>query len=227
MAGRVAGLWVYPVKSMRGQPLDVADIEARGVRGDRLYAVRDEAGKFGSGKNTRRFARMDGLARWSARAGGDGVQVRPPDGDWLDALCEAAARLLTAQVGRVVQIAREGDISHFDAAPLHLVTSADLAALAQYSGLRPACETFRPNILVECEIRSADWIGRCMTLGAVELEIVAPTERCLMVNVAPDGERGPDFLRPIAQRMEECFGAYANVVRAGRVAIGDAALVRE
>lgn len=223
--GRVSGLWVYPVKSMRGQLLDVADIEARGVAGDRLYAVRDEAGRFGSGKTTRRFARMVGLARWSARRSGERIEVLPPDGDWLDASREAAAHLLTAQVGRPVQIAREDDISHFDAAPLHLVTSADLAALAQYAGLKPACETFRPNILVETELRSADWIGRRLTLGAVELEIVAPTERCLMVNLTPEGERGPDFLRAIAQRMDECFGVYANVVRAGRVAIGDAALV--
>ncbi len=42
-----------------------------------------------------------------------------------------------------------------------------------------------------------------------------------MVNVTPEGERGPDFLRPIAQRMDECFGVYANVVRIGRVARGD------
>lgn len=225
MRGVVAGLWVYPVKSMRGQPLDVADIEMRGVAGDRLYAVRDEAGKFGSGKNTRRFARMEGLARWSARSGGDGVQVRSPNGDWLDASSEAAAHLLTGQVGRAVQIACESDISHFDAAPLHLIASADLAALKQYSGAQPACETFRPNILIESETRSTDLIGSRVTLGTVELEIIAPTERCLMVNVAPDGERGPDFLRPIAQRMDECFGVYANVVVTGRVAIGDTAFV--
>ncbi len=60
---------------MRGQALRTADVETRGVAGDRLYAVRDEAGKFGSGKNTRRFARMEGLARWSARRPAGGVDI--------------------------------------------------------------------------------------------------------------------------------------------------------
>lgn len=221
MRGVVSGLWVYPVKSMRGQPLDVADIEARGMVGDRLYAVRDEAGKFGSGKNTRRFARMEGLARWSARNKGDLLEVRPPDGDWLDAVDPTAAGLLTAQIGRPVAIAQEEAVPHFDAAPLHILTTADLAHLERLSGALPASETFRPNILIESATKSADWIGQRLTIGGVELEAVAPTERCLMVNVTPEGGRGPDFLRVIAQRMDECFGVYANVVRAGRVAIGD------
>jgi len=227
VTGRVSGLWVYPVKSMRGQSLDVADIETRGIVGDRLYAVRDEAGKFGSGKNTRRFARMEGLARWSARRHDERLEVRPPDGEWLDASNAATADLLTAQVGRPVQITREADVSHFDAAPLHLLTSADLAALAQYSGARAACETFRPNILIESETRSADWIGQRLTLGDIELEIIAPTERCLMVNVTPTGDRGPDFLRAIAQRMDECFGVYANVVQVGRITLRDMVAARK
>ena len=222
MTGRVSGLWVYPVKSMRGQALDVADIETRGVVGDRLYAVRDEAGKFGSGKNTRRFARMDGLARWSARNVGELVEVLPPDGDWLDAFGEATTALLTAQVGRPVSIAREEAVSHFDAAPVHLLTTADLAQLRQFSGACPAAETFRPNIVIESDARSGDWIGRRLTIGGVEFDVVAPTERCLMVNMTPEGGHGQDFLRVIAQRMEECFGVYANVSQGGRVAIGGA-----
>jgi uncharacterized protein len=53
--GVVAALWRYPVKSMAGERLTEAAVGERGLDGDRLYAVRDPAGKFGSGKNTRRF----------------------------------------------------------------------------------------------------------------------------------------------------------------------------
>ena len=222
MNGRVAGLWVYPVKSMRGQALDVSPVDARGFAGDRLFAVRDEAGKFGSGKNTRRFARMDGLARWSARAIGDRVEVRPPDGDWLEAFDPASASLLTDMIGRPVEIAREANVSHFDAAPIHLITSGDLAALRQLSGLLPECESFRPNLLVETQERSVDCLGRCIEIGDVQIKIIAPTERCLMVNLKPDGSAGPDFLRVVAQHADACFGVYANVLRPGRVAMGAA-----
>ena len=40
-AGRVAQLWRYPVKSLGGERLEHADIGARGILGDRLWAVRD------------------------------------------------------------------------------------------------------------------------------------------------------------------------------------------
>lgn len=38
----VSGLWRYPVKSMAGEPLEVARVDADGLRGDRIWAVRDE-----------------------------------------------------------------------------------------------------------------------------------------------------------------------------------------
>jgi uncharacterized protein YcbX len=39
--GQVAALWRYPVKSLGGEALEYASIGANGVRGDRLWAVRD------------------------------------------------------------------------------------------------------------------------------------------------------------------------------------------
>jgi uncharacterized protein YcbX len=39
--GQVAALWRYPVKSLGGEQLEQIDISARGVHGDRLWAVRD------------------------------------------------------------------------------------------------------------------------------------------------------------------------------------------
>ncbi len=41
VVGRVVGLWRYPVKSMGGEALERLDLHPRGVRGDRLWAVRD------------------------------------------------------------------------------------------------------------------------------------------------------------------------------------------
>src|SRR5438309_10105993 len=39
--GTVGGLWRYPVKSMRGEPLDEAWVNERGIVGDRVWAVRE------------------------------------------------------------------------------------------------------------------------------------------------------------------------------------------
>lgn len=43
---RVSALWRYPVKSMIGEPLELARLDTDGVRGDRGWAVRDEDGDF-------------------------------------------------------------------------------------------------------------------------------------------------------------------------------------
>ena len=63
---RVIRLWRYPVKSMLGEEYEYLDIDERGAKGDRLFAVRDVDGKFGSGKTTRRFRKIDGLFGFSA-----------------------------------------------------------------------------------------------------------------------------------------------------------------
>ena len=63
--GRVAELWRYPVKSMGGERLEQADIGARGVRGDRLWAVRDIERDV-----TASARRMPGLLGASARYAG-------------------------------------------------------------------------------------------------------------------------------------------------------------
>ena len=50
----VAELWRFPVKSMRGERVEVADVDDAGLRGDRAYAVVDSAtGKVGSAKHPR------------------------------------------------------------------------------------------------------------------------------------------------------------------------------
>src|SRR5688500_18132075 len=60
----------FPVKSLLGEVLPEADAGPRGLDGDRLWAVRDRDGKFGSGKNTRRFRRMPGLFGLRAHTAG-------------------------------------------------------------------------------------------------------------------------------------------------------------
>jgi uncharacterized protein YcbX len=59
VAGRVAGLLRYPVKSMQGEELEHVPVSERGFLGDRAYALIDkESGKIGSAKNPRRWPRL-------------------------------------------------------------------------------------------------------------------------------------------------------------------------
>jgi uncharacterized protein YcbX len=57
--GKVGALWRYPVKSMRGEELDAAEITPRGVLGDRGYACIDLfSGKVASAKHPRKWAKL-------------------------------------------------------------------------------------------------------------------------------------------------------------------------
>src|SRR5467141_1125178 len=55
-AGAVVGLWRYPVKSMRGEELNAAEVTDRGLLGDRQFAVIDAStGKVAGAKNPRKW----------------------------------------------------------------------------------------------------------------------------------------------------------------------------
>ena len=61
VSASVLELWRYPVKSLLGGEVGTAELEYRGIRGDRRFAITDGEGKLGSGKTTRRFRLMRGL----------------------------------------------------------------------------------------------------------------------------------------------------------------------
>src|SRR5262249_39891992 len=97
--GRVRELWRYPVKSMAGERLDEATVDAGGIPGDRGWAVRDERG--GGIRGAKKIA---GLMRLSARYLESPTRSQPrvpeielPDGTRLRADApDAAARVSAA-----------------------------------------------------------------------------------------------------------------------------------
>jgi uncharacterized protein YcbX len=55
----VSSLWRYPVKSMAGEELEAERVTARGLRGDRAYALVDAAtGRVGSAKSVKLFGEL-------------------------------------------------------------------------------------------------------------------------------------------------------------------------
>lgn len=56
VVGSISALWRFPVKSMRGERLDHAEITKQGLVGDRAYALIDvETGKVASAKSVKLF----------------------------------------------------------------------------------------------------------------------------------------------------------------------------
>jgi uncharacterized protein YcbX len=226
VVGSVARLHRYPVKSLGGeQPVEVT-LDPRGVVGDRFWAVHDRDGKFGSGKTSRRFRRMPGLLDLRATYDGEVPVVAFPDGRALrgdDAEVHAA---LTAHVGRPVRLEREGEVSHYDDGPVHVVTTASLAAAAAGAPVDP--RRTRANLVLDTGdavgFLEDDWVGRRLGVGTAELELTAPMPRCVMLGMAQDGladDRA--VLREVLRRHDGILGLVADVVVPGTVALGDEA----
>jgi len=226
--GVVERIWRYPVKSTGGERLNSVEVDERGLAGDRLYAVRDGAGKFGSGKNTRRFRRMDGLLRLGSRLGSrlDAPELLDP----LGSPVTDPNTFLRAYLQREdVELAREDEISHFDQLPVSVLTTATLDWVRRAVPSAIVDERrFRPNILLRTPPGTAPfvedtWFGHEGGVAAgVRLAFVRSSERCVMTGTAQPGlPHAPEILKAVAQAHDNRLDALAEVTRPGRLRVGD------
>jgi uncharacterized protein YcbX len=119
--------------------------------------------------------------------------------------------------------------TYFDAFPLHFVTTAtleEMQRLAPDSNFDP--RRFRPNFVVESAgdatngLVESKWSGRELRIGAVRLRVEMPTVRCSMVTQAQQElPKDPAVLRTVVRSGEQNLGAYATVLEAGEVKVGD------
>ncbi len=166
------------------------------------------------------------------------IDVPPPGAHVHRARPEAVLAAGVAATVPVVQspLGSAAPGTFFDFAPIHLVTSATLARLADEGADGVAdVPRYRPNLVLDV---GADafvengWVGRDLHVGsALVLRVVAPTPRCAVPTLAhgalpprPEALRGPARLNRIAPLPQldpqPCVGAYAQVVRPGRVEVG-------
>jgi uncharacterized protein YcbX len=216
---------------MLGEQCEYLDVAPRGVAGDRLFAIRDADGKFGSGKNTRRFRRIDGLFGFHVVYEGGVPVIRFPDGRTMRGDHPNIHTVLSHTLGQPVTLAQEASIPHLDAGPVHLLTTAALGWLrAALPDVAADERRFRPNLVIDVPGTTQverGWLGKTLSVGnAVRLRVSAATERCGMVAFAqtglPDDAR---ILRCITQEAARHFGVYAEVLVPGRITRGDSVTV--
>ncbi len=231
---QIARLFRHPVKSVSGEELDAVDVDPRGVVGDRAWAVYTEDGGMGSGKNSARFRKVDGLLHWASELSDPAAEpvLVSPDGTRFPAGSAAAAEALTATFGRPLVPRAEGDVMHFDDSPLHLVTTSALRTLGAEAGGAVDVRRLRANVLVDTGDAGGwpedGWIGHDLALGdEVVLRITEPMPRCVMIDMSHRGvDAGPGLLKPLGRTHQVTLGVQAEVVRAGRLCVGDTVTVR-
>lgn len=219
----------FPVKSMLGEVLDEVEVDERGMIGDRLWAVTYPDGKLGSGKNSSRFRRTDGLLHFTAGAGEDGARphVTVPGGGPLRDDAHLAELL-----GAPVKLSRETDVDHFDDGPISIATTASLRAFGALLGDEEPVDVrrFRKNIVLDTAepwIEEA-WIGQVLAVGEhLRLRVTMALPRCVMTTMA-QGEGVPAdnrVLKTVTRERDQCFGVLAEVVTPGTIRLGDDARV--
>ena len=117
----------------------------------------------------------------------------------------------------------------FDAAPVHLLTTATLNALRKsHPEGRFEVRRFRPNIVIQANTEIEDfvengWIDRVLSIGdQVQLRVTGPCPRCVMTTLPQsDLPADPGVLRTAAKRNQAHVGVYAAVLREGEIRRGD------
>jgi MOSC domain-containing protein len=227
----VSELWRYPVKSFRGEQLEEIRLDGRGVVGDRVFAVRDANGKFGSGKTTRRFRLLRDLFDFSAETDGEGVVVCTPGGACLRVGDPALDALLSARYGERLAVLPEATVSHFDAGPVHVLTTSSLGWVqAGYGSTGGDARRYRPNIVLDTGEDEAlveeTWLGASLSVGSCLLRVSGTVERCVMPTFSQDGlPRAPELLRFLVERNQTMLGVYATIVSPGTIRVGDTVTV--
>ena len=94
---KIAEIWRYPVKSMRGEQLDQADVGPGGIQGDRQWAVVDA--ESGVSLSAKRYADLLRCRAWTSESE---VIIMLPDGRELLAGSVEVARGLSDLLGRQV-----------------------------------------------------------------------------------------------------------------------------
>ena len=203
----VGALWRYPVKSFGGEPLAEADLRTSGIVGDRVVHVRGPEG-------IRTARRHHGLLGLHAVIGPDGEPVvdgRP----WTSP--EVLERVRAA-AGAEAVLARSDDRERFDILPVLVATDGAVAAFGR------DVRRLRPNIVIAGvdHLDEFTWPGAELHIGEVVIALDSRRGRCPMTTVDPDTldvDRG--VLRDIIARFDGRLALNADVLRPGRIAVGD------
>jgi uncharacterized protein YcbX len=204
----VSEIWRYPVKSLRGERLDAADVRPDGIPGDRAVVVRAVDGYVVTARN------YPGLLGLQGTLGDDGEPL--VDGcAWCDPRSLRAVRRV---VWDGVQLERLDSLDRFDVLPITVATDGSVDEL----GIDR--RRLRPNIVVAGVegLAEREWQGRRIRIGSLVLDAVKLRSRCVMTTFDPDTlEPDPDVLRRIVQQLDGKTALDCAVVEPGPIAPGD------
>jgi len=232
--GQIEGIYRYPVKSMRGEKLDAAQLGFHGLDGDRRFAFRrlDDPGDF----PWLSASKLPELVLFTPRGtpGEPPSHVRTPEGHDLPLFSEGLATDVGRRLGAPVQMMQLRN-GIFDDASLSVITSHTVREIGRLAGRDADIRRFRPNIVVRSAaavpFEEDAWVGGTIFFGegddAPSVAVTLRDLRCAMVNLEPDGGvPSPEIMKAVVRANQNYAGIYAATTRVGRVAVGQRVVLR-
>jgi ferredoxin-NADP reductase/MOSC domain-containing protein YiiM len=119
--------------------------------------------------------------------------------------------------------------THYDAYPIHFLTSATLGWLQQNNpDAQIDVRRFRPNFLIDTLTQplgfvEKQWVGGYLEIGSVVIKVECPAIRCSMpAQAQPELRKDSKVANAIRLTAKQFVGSYATVIEGGDIFEGDA-----
>ncbi|HEX4605756.1 MAG TPA: MOSC N-terminal beta barrel domain-containing protein [Candidatus Angelobacter sp.] len=236
--GQVEAIFRYPVKSMGGERLDVANMGWHGLEGDRRLAFRRLDNRSGMPWLT--ASKLPDLVLFAPQRHDDGAQaglpthVRTPDGKEMPVFGDDLAAEVGRRYGAPVQMMQ---LNHgiFDEGSISVIAMDTVCEITRLAGQGPDVRRFRPNVLVRAlrplAFQEDEWVGGVLSFGqednAPAIAVTMRDVRCSMLNLDPDSALpAPEMLKAVVRVNQNNAGIYGTVIRAGQLAVGQSIFLR-
>jgi uncharacterized protein YcbX len=235
--GHVEAIFRYPVKSMGGERLEVADLGWHGIEGDRRLAFRrmEDRGGF----PWLSASKFPDLVRYAPLRRDDDqddlpTRIRTPGGKEMPVFGEELAAEVGRRYGAPVQMMQ---LKHgiFDEASVSVIASDTVREIGQLAGRSLDVRRFRPNVVVRLlrpgAFQEDEWVGGVLSFGegdeGAAVSVTMRDVRCSMVNLDPDSASpAPEVLKAVVRANQNKAGVYGTVIRVGLVAVGQTVVLR-
>ena len=235
--GQVETIFRYPVKSMGGERLEVANLGWHGLDGDRRLAfqrIDDRSGfpwlSASQLPDLLLFVpqRREGVPREHGAQEDLPTHIRTPDGEEMPVFGEDLATEVGRRYGAPVQMMQ---LKHgiFDEASISVIAIDTVREIGRLVGRNLDVRRFRPNVVVRL-LRSGpfqedEWLGGVLSFGerddAPAITVTMRDVRCAMLNLDPDSAtRAPEVLKAVVRANQNNAGIYGAVTRIGQLAVG-------
>ena len=230
--GHVESIFRYPVKSMRGQRLEVANMGWHGIDGDRRLAFRRVDDRSGFPWLT--ASKLPELILFSPQHRKDSAEedvpmyIRAPDGGEMAVFGDELAAEVGRRYGAPVQMMQLKQ-GIFDEACISVITSDTVREIGRLAERSLDIRRFRPNVAVRLlrpvPFQEDEWLGSVLLFGekddAPAITVTMRDVRCSMVNLDPDSAAAaPEVLKTIVRANQNNAGIYGAVTRVGRLSVG-------